>query len=392
MRIVGIGGGTGLPVLLSGLKDLSEEEQPLDITAIVTVADSGGSTGILRDAFKMPAMGDIRKCMISLAADEAILTSVCEHRFDNPDGFAGHSLGNLILSALYQMSGSFTGAVQQACELLNLKGRVLPATGRPVTLCAVYDDGGTACGESNIPQPGRRIQRVWLQTAVGEVRRAQARQRAALRRGAQAQQRAALRRGAQPQQRAALRVDRPRSPGSISKAVIDRPYNPPAAPGVIEALDRADGIVIGPGSLYTSLIPNLLVDGVPEAIRASSAIKIYVTNLMTQPGETDGYSAADHIRALLEYASIDVCVLNSSAVGMGVAQRYSKSGSEIVSGTSEDEDEIRRKGVIPIATPLLKTGEVKARHDPATLARLVVSLARGFAGAHEIMCGERNGR
>jgi len=344
MRIVGIGGGTGLPVLLSGLKELSEDEQPLDITAIVTVADSGGSTGILRDAFKMPAMGDIRKCMISLAAEEAVLTSVCEHRFDNPDGFAGHSLGNLILSALYQMSGSFTGAVRQACELLNLKGRVLPATGRPVTLCAVYDDGGTACGESNIPQPGRRIQRVWLQTSA------------------------------------------------LGVGTYDRPYNPPAAPGVIEALERADGIVIGPGSLYTSLIPNLLVDGVPEAIRASSAIKIYVTNLMTQPGETDGYSAADHIRALLEYTSIDVCVLNSSTVGMGVAQRYSKSGSEIVSGTSEDEDEIRRRGVIPIAAPLLKTGEVKARHDPTTLARLVVSLARGFAGAHEIICGERNGR
>ncbi|HME99071.1 MAG TPA: gluconeogenesis factor YvcK family protein [Terriglobia bacterium] len=339
MRIVGIGGGTGLPVLLSGLKELSEE-QPLDITAIVTVADSGGSTGVLRDAFKMPAMGDIRKCMIALAAEEAVLASVCEHRFDNPDGFAGHSLGNLILSALYQMSGSFNEAVRQACELLCLKGRVLPATARPVTLCAVYEDGGMACGESNIPQPGRRIQRVWLQAA----------------------------------------------------AVGAHPYNPPAAPGVIEALEGAEGIVIAPGSLYTSLIPNLLVAGVPEAIRTSNAIKIFVSNLMTQPGETDGFSAADHIGALLEYTSIDVCVLNSSAVGMGVAQRYSKSGSEIVSGTSEDEDEIRRKGVIPIAAPLLKTGEVKARHDPATLARLVVSLARGFAGAHEIMCGERNGR
>jgi uncharacterized cofD-like protein len=342
MRIVGIGGGTGLPVLLSGLKELGEE-QPLDITAIVTVADSGGSTGVLRDAFKMPAMGDIRKCMIALAAEEAVLTSVCEHRFDNPDGFAGHSLGNLILSALYQISGSFNEAVRQACELLCLKGRVLPATARPVTLCAVYEDGGMACGESNIPQPGRRIQRVWLQAVPGG-----------------------------------------RSDG--------RPYNPPAAPGVIEALEGADGIVIAPGSLYTSLIPNLLVAGVPEAIRTSTAIKIYVTNLMTQPGETEGFSAADHIGALLEYISIDVCVLNSSAVGMGVAERYSKSGSEMVSGTSEDEGEIRRRGVIPIAAPLLKTGEVKARHDPTTLARLVVSLARGFAGSHEIMCGERNGR
>jgi len=343
MRIVGIGGGTGLPVLLSGLKELSKEGLALDITAIVTVADNGGSTGVLRDAFEMPAMGDIRKCMISLAAEEAVLTSVCEHRFDNPVGFAGHSLGNLILSALYQMSGSFTGAVRQACELLCLKGRVLPATGRPVTLCAVYDDGGMACGESKIPQPGRRIQRVWLTPAA-------------------------------------------------SGGKDDRPYNPPAAPGVIEALERADGIVIGPGSLYTSLIPNLLVDGVSAAIRASSAIKIYVTNLMTQPGETDNYSAVDHMRALLEYTSFDVCVLNSSPVGMGVAQRYSTSGSEIVSGTSDDEAEIRRRGVIPIAAPLLKTGEVKARHDPTTLARLVVSLARGFAGAHEIICGERNGR
>src|SRR5215468_292354 len=166
MKIVGIGGGTGLPVLLSGLRELNQGGRALDITAIVTVADSGGSTGVLREAFNMPAMGDIRKCMISLTAEESVLTSVCRHRFDNPNGFAGHSLGNLILSALYQISGSFTGAVRQACELLCLKGRVLPATARPVTLCAVYDDGGMACGESNIPQPGRRIHRVWLQAAA----------------------------------------------------------------------------------------------------------------------------------------------------------------------------------------------------------------------------------
>src|SRR5262245_28840468 len=162
-RIVGIGGGTGLPVLLSGLKELTEEEQLVDITAVVTVADSGGSTGALRDAFKMPAMGDIRKCMIALAAEESVLTSVCRHRFQNPDELAGHSLGNLILSALYQISGKFGGAVSQACDLLRLKGRVLPATEHPVTLCAQYEDGGVARGESNIPQPGRRIRRVWLE-------------------------------------------------------------------------------------------------------------------------------------------------------------------------------------------------------------------------------------
>jgi uncharacterized cofD-like protein len=345
MKIVGIGGGTGLPVLLAGLKELSEAGQPIDITAIVTVADSGGSTGVLRDAFQMPAVGDIRKCAISLAPTGSVLTSVCRHRFENPDGFAGHSLGNLILSALYQISGSFTLAVQQACDLLHLRGCVLPATEHPVILCAIYADGGIAHGESNIPQPGRRIQRVWLESA------------------------------------------------GVAGSGIHRPYTPPAAPGVIEALEEADAIVLGPGSLYTSIIPNLLVADIPKAIQRSSATKIYVTNLMTQPGETDGYSAADHIRMVLDYVpSIDICILNSSEVEMGVAQRYLKTGSSIVAGTPEDEDEIRRRGVIPVAGSLLNFREQKARHDPVTLARLVVSAACGLTGAGEVMCGQRNGR
>ena len=334
MRIVGIGGGTGLPVLLSGLKQLIEEGQPLDVTAIVTVADSGGSTGELREAFNMPAMGDLRKCMISLAAEEAVLTSVCRHRFKNPDGFAGHSLGNLILSALYQMSGDFAAAVQQACELLQLPGRVLPATEAPVTLCALYEDGGVARGEVNIPQLRRRISRVWLE-----------------------------------------------------------PESPAAAPGVLEALEQADAIVMGPGSLYTSIIPNFLVEGFPEAVRKSNATRIYISNLMTQPGETEGYAAVHHIEALLDYVSpIDVCLLNSSNVGTGVAERYLKSGSRIVQCNAKDEDAIRRAGVMPVAAPLLKVEETKVRHDPATLARLVVSLARGSMRAPEIICGQRNGR
>jgi 2-phospho-L-lactate transferase/gluconeogenesis factor (CofD/UPF0052 family) len=128
-------------------------------------------------------------------------------------------------------------------------------------------------------------------------------------------------------------------------------------------------------------------------IKSAAAVRIYVSNLMTEVGETDGYSSADHIRVLLEHLpSIDVCVLNSAMIGMGVAERYLKSGSQIVSGTAEDEDEIRRSGVIPVAAPLLRGGESKARHDPETLARLVVSLARGFAGTHQILCGQGNGR
>ncbi len=335
MKIVGIGGGTGLPVLLRGLSEISSGETPLDLTAIVTVADSGGSTGVLRGAFGMPAMGDIRNCLISLAAKDSVLTSVCQHRFENPAMFAGHSVGNLILSALYQMSGNFAAAVRQASNLLGLKGRVLPATEIPVTLCALYKDGTTAKGESNIPKPGLRIGRVWLE-----------------------------------------------------------PEHPPAAPGVLEALEDADAIVIGPGSLYTSIIPNLLVAGFADALKASRAIAIYICNLMTQPGETDGFSAADHLRVLFDYllSPVDMCVLNSSALGTTVAQRYVESGSEIVSGSPEDETQIRRSGVVPVAAPLLSVGQMKVRHDPATLARLVVSLAHGCAGVQEIMCGQENGR
>jgi len=350
MRIVGIGGGTGLPVLLSGLTEIADGKTPLDVTAIVTVSDSGGSTGVLRQAFNMPAMGDIRNCLISLAAKESILTSVCQHRFENPENFAGHSVGNLILSALYQMSGNFGAAVRQASELLGLKGRVLPVTETPVTLCALYEDGTTTEGESNIPKAGVRISRVWLE-----------------------------------------------------------PDQPSPAPGVLEALETADAIVIGPGSLYTSIIPNLLVGGVADALKSSRAIKIYICNLMTQPGETTGYSAADHVRALLDHlpspsgrasreaagegrSCIDLCLLNSSTVGTAVAERYLESGSEIVCGGSEDEDQIRRSGVVPVAAPLLKDGQVKVRHAPTTLARLVVSLARGFAGVHETVCGQENRR
>jgi uncharacterized cofD-like protein len=338
MNVVGIGGGTGLPVLLSGLRALEEAgDPPNHITAIVTVSDNGGSTGALREAFNMPAMGDIRKCMIALAGERSLLSSVCEHRFENPQSFAGHPLGNLILSALYQMNGNFAAAVRQACELLELKGCVLPATESVSTLCALYEDGGIVRGESSIPQPGRRIHRVWLECSGDSI--------------------------------------------------------PCAAPGVSEALTNADAIVLGPGSLYTSIVPNLLVSGIAESIQNSPAMKIYVSNLMTQAGETEGYSAADHVRAILQYLpGVDVCVLNAAAIGTGVAERYLKMGAEIVSGMTRDEDEIRRHGVIPVAAPLLMDGEVKARHDPARLARLVASLARGLTGVHEVICGQGNGR
>ncbi len=323
MKIVGIGGGTGLPALLSGLKELNDNgEGPIDITAIVAVSDSGGSTGALRRAFGMPAVGDIRNCLLSLSAADPILTSVCKHRFDSADSLAGHSVGNLILSALFQMSDGFENAVRRASQLLCVQGRVLPATEIPLTLYGLREVGSIGIGEANIPRPGVSVNRVWVE-----------------------------------------------------------PSAPPAS-GVLQSLAEADVIDIGPGSLFTSIIPNFLVAGIPDAIKASDARKVYVCNLMTEPGETDGYSAANHIRTLQSYLppdSIDICILNSRGIGMRLADRYLRSGSEVVSAAPEDEDEIRRMGVIPAFATLLKDEETKARHDAVALARVITSIARGRA-------------
>ena len=332
MKIVGVGGGTGLPILLRGLKALNDSgEEKLDITAVVTVSDNGGSTGILRDVFNMPAMGDLRNSIISLASCNSVLASVCQHRFQHADGLSGHSVGNLMFAALYEMNGSFSAAVRQACELMQVDGVVLAATEAPVQLWALHEDGTITEGESDIPKSASRIDRIGL-----------------------------------------------------------TPADPRPTPGVLKALLEADAIVLGPGSLYTSVVPNLLVDGIADAIAASKALKIYVCNLMTQPGETSGFSAADHLRALQSYlpaGSIDVCVLNMETIGNGLAERYSSSGSNFVLFDSEIESEIRRTGVVPAAASLLKSDEVKVRHDSLTLARLVVSLGRGVVGSHDMTMG-----
>jgi uncharacterized cofD-like protein len=330
MKVVGIGGGTGLPVLLRGLKQLNDTgEENLAITAVVAVSDSGGSTGILRDDFHMPAMGDLRNSVISLASCKSVFASLCQHRFHGTNGFSGHSVGNLIFAALYQMNGSFCSAVRQACDLLQTDGVVLPATETPVQLWALHEDGTISEGESNIPHSASRIGRIGL-----------------------------------------------------------TPVDAQPAPGVVQALMDADAIVLGPGSLYTSVVPSLLIDGIAGAVAASKAVKIYVCNLMTQPGETAGYSAVEHVRALQAYLppeTLDVCALNTEIVGNGVAARYSSIGSNFVVFDSEVERDIRRAGVVPAAAPLVKRGETKIRHDSLALARLVVSLGRGVVGSHDIV-------
>lgn len=233
-KVVAIGGGTGLSTLLRGIKDYSA-----NITAIVTVADDGGSSGRIRREMGMLPPGDIRNCIASLADEEKLLTELFQYRFTAGEGLNGHSFGNLFLTALNDITGSLEGAIDASAKVLAVKGKVLPSTLSDVTLWAKFDDGKIVEGESNIP----------------EVR------------------------------------------GKIVELGC-HPPNPPATPAVIKAIEQAQYIILGPGSLYTSIIPNLLIPEIRAAMVKSSAPKIYVCNIMTQKGETDGYTVSDHIRAI----------------------------------------------------------------------------------------------
>ncbi|MBI3680404.1 MAG: YvcK family protein [Acidobacteria bacterium] len=312
MRIVGIGGGTGLPALLAGLVGNASVE----LSAIVSATDNGGSSGRLREDFGIPAIGDLRNCLVALSGSHAILGDLFQHRFcgGNVDG---HALGNLIMTALYQRTGSLRQAIETASRLLSLNGRAFLATEAPATLCAVLQNGTIVRGESQITASTGRIERVWLD-----------------------------------------------------------PHNPLASSGVLEAIQSADAIVLGPGSLYTSVIPNLLVAGVVEAIRRSNAIKILICNLMTQPGETDGFSASDHLRVVNTYllqTAIDFCVVNSSAA---LSENYRQAGSEPV---RSDVQQVRALGAIPIEADLVTTQGERIRHHAGRLGSVVLTTARRYA-------------
>jgi len=325
LRIVGIGGGTGLPVLMTGLRrELQQGRRtgrvPLDLTAIVSVADDGGSTGRLRHDLGIPAVGDLRNCIVALAGGASVWRELFQHRFTHVgdgDGLGGHALGNLVMAALVQREGGLAAAIAQLERPLRLKGRILPATERWVELAAELDDGRVVCGESRIPACGRPIRRLGL-----------------------------------------------------------TPSRVPPAPGVLEALANADAIVIGPGSLFTSLLPVLMVDGIAAAIRRSPGLRIHVSNLMTQPGETDGYEPLDHLRRLEEVlgaGAIDVCLLNRTLPPPDVLARYAAAGARPL---PSDPRPIAAAGVLPVVVDLLSGDRDANRHDPSKLGELVVSLAR----------------
>ncbi len=312
--VVAIGGGTGLSSLLRGLK-----HHDAGITAIVTVADDGGSTGRLRAEFDIPAPGDIRNCIAALADDEALVTKLFQHRFQG-DGSTldGHSFGNLFITALTRTTGSFERAVEEASQVLNIRGRVLPATLENVRLSAELTDGTILHGESSVGEHGPRGKRI--------------------------------------------------------KDMFLTPKYPEAHAPALGAILNADLIVLGPGSLFTSVVPNLLVAGIPEAIRWSEATVVYVCNVATQPGETDDFDAAEHVRVIVEHLGagrLDAVLVNASPASI-VAARGDESIRPVVSGSLASEHlgvEVVARDLVSATNPL--------RHDPQKLATVLMELARG---------------
>lgn len=307
-KIVAVGGGTGLSTMLKGIKKITN-----NITAVVTVGDDGGSSGRLRQEMGVLPPGDIRNCIAALADDEDLVTKLFQYRFKTGEGLEGHSFGNLFLTALCSITGNMVRAVQESSKVLSIRGRVLPSTLDDMKLSAEMEDGTIVEGESNIPETGKKIKRLFTTPAVCKP-----------------------------------------------------------LPEVIQAIKEADLIILGPGSLYTSVIPNLLIKEIAQEISKSSAKKIYVCNIMTQPGETTGYSAADHIQAIIDHAGcpniVEAMMVNSSLPD-DLSPDYEMSDSYPV---VVDVDEIKAKNINVVSTRLYEENEQQyVRHSPSRLARAI---------------------
>jgi uncharacterized cofD-like protein len=319
LRVVSIGGGHGLSALLEGLKKYTHSDgdtgPAIDITAIVTVTDDGGSSGRLRREFDVLPPGDIRNCMVALSEDGALLSRLFQYRFKAGHGLKGHSFGNLFLTALTEITGDFPDAVRSSAEVLKIAGRIFPSTAANVSLEAVLDDGRVLRGESRISRSRRRICQIRLQ------------------------------------------------PGRV-KPLKD----------TLAAIESADLITLGPGSLFTSVIPNLLVSGIPKAIRQSRACKAYFVNLMTQPGETTNFSAPDHVEAIDRHAGgklLDSVIVSTSRISPSVRRRYAEQNAAPI---EHDTPALRQMGLEVIGADLLQKGP-RVRHNSEAIARVAMELA-----------------
>ena len=321
LKLVAIGGGTGLSTVLSGLKVLVGEQgrgRPWleALSAIVTVSDDGGSSGRLRDELRMLPPGDIRNCMVALSEDSTLLSRLFQYRFRGEGGLGGHSFGNLFLAALTEVTGDFVEAVRLSSEVLASKGRIYPATLNDVRLVAELEDGREVRGETRITAARSAVKRLWLE----------------------------------PEQCLPL-------------------------PEALAAIRSADIITVGPGSLYTSILPNLLVARVAECIGSSRAVKVFICNLMTQPGETDGYTARRHMEVVKAYAPeirFDCVVVNDRAVSPGQAAAYAAEGARQIGLTDHLFEEEFGDEAEVVRADLLDEGE-KVRHSPQKLARVILA-------------------
>jgi uncharacterized cofD-like protein len=332
LNLVALGGGTGLSTLLAGLKclvgDLPSAQLSLaNLSAIVTVSDDGGSSGRLRDELQMLPPGDIRNCMIALSEDSNLLSRLFRHRFRGKGELGGHSFGNLFLAALTEVTGDFTEAVRLSSEVLASKGHIYPATISDVRLVAELEDGSVVRGETQISASRAPIRRLHLE----------------------------------PEQCLPL-------------------------PEALKAIRAADVITVGPGSLYTSILPNLLVARVAIAIGESAATKIFICNLMTQPGETDNYTARQHLETIKNYAPeihFDFVIINNRRITREQEDSYALERAHQIGMDDDAIDAVLDQSTQVIRTNLLEDGE-KVRHDSALLARVVLACKQQSSTQHPV--------
>ena len=327
LNIVAIGGGTGLSTLLRGLKRYVDAEGPWSIAAlgaIVTVTDEGGSSGVLRKEFGMLPPGDIRNCIVALGEEEQLLSRIFNYRFDTDSALKGHSLGNLLLTAMTEITGSFDNAVLAASEVLAIRGEIYPSTLSDVRLRATLEDGSTLVGEVAISG-----------SLIGETPRTAGRH------------------------------------ARITHLELD-PADVEPTPGALAAIAVADLIIIGPGSLYTSVLPNLAIRQLAQALREAKGLRVYICNVMTQPNETDGYSAEDHLEAIIEHAGlvVDVMVMNGRRPSEAIVANYAAMNQDPVTC---DVEAVRTLGVTPFFGDIIAEGDF-VRHDHAALTQTVFQL------------------
>lgn len=317
-KVVVIGGGTGLSILLRGLKEFTS-----NITAIVTVADDGGGSGILREDLGMLPPGDIRSCILALANTEPTMEKVFQYRFSEGQ-LKGQNFGNLFIAAMNEIYGSFEMAIKETSNVLAVTGKVYPMTLEKVKLFAELENGRIVEGESRIPSEvkkiGSKIRRVYMDP-------------------------------------------------KISYPLED----------AVEAIKDADIIALGPGSLYTSVIPNLLVNDIVNTINKAKAPKVYICNVMTQPGETDGYGLMDHVEAILNHSNenfLDYVVANVEEIPEETLKKYTTDGSIPVMVGPEDEKKLRSKGIKLVSRNLIEIKKDYIRHDNLELSKLLIEISK----------------